>query len=52
MKSALEGLSLSDLSELSRAYEKMAQKRLPLTPQLAPRREGGEQNSKNGAYQI
>lgn len=52
LKSALEGLSLSDLSELSRAYEKMAQKRLPLTPQLALRREGGEQNSKNGAYQI
>lgn len=52
LKSALEGLSLSDLSELNRAYEKLAQKRLPLTPQLAGQREESETAPGNGAYQI
>ena len=52
LKTALEGLSLGDLAELSRAYEKLAQKRLPLTPQLAPRRETDGEAKENGAYQI
>lgn len=52
LKSALEGLSLGDLSELSKAYAKMAQQRLPLRPQLAPQREAEERGTGNGVYQI
>lgn len=37
MKTAVSALSLSELSELSTVYEKLAQKRLPVSPQLAPR---------------
>lgn len=37
VKSAVSALSMSELTELSTVYEKLAQKRLPITPQLAPR---------------
>lgn len=36
LKSALSGLSLSELSVMGKTYERMAQDRLPLKPQLAP----------------
>lgn len=40
MKAAVEGLSLSQLSSMGKTYERMAQRALPLKPQLAPERDG------------
>lgn len=51
MKSAVEKLSLSELSKLGKAYESMAGKVLPLKPQLIPERDKPQRNA-NGAYQI
>lgn len=36
LKAAVEGLTLAQLSEMGKAYEKAAQKLVPLRPQLAP----------------
>lgn len=36
MKSAVKGLSMQELDAMGRTYERMAQKALPLKPQLAP----------------
>lgn len=51
MKAAVEGLTLSELSRLGKAYEAMAQKSLPLKPQLAPERRADGEGS-NGAFRI
>ncbi len=42
MKSAVQGLSMEDLDAMRQTYEKMAQKALPLRPQLAPEKDGGQ----------
>lgn len=51
MKSAVSGLSLSELSRLGKAYEAMAEKALPLKPQLAPERREEKEGS-NGDFRI
>lgn len=51
MKAAVEHLSLSQLSQLGKAYETMARKAVPLRPQLAPE-PGEKKDSSNGAYRI
>lgn len=51
MKAAVEHLSLSELSQLGKAYEAMARKAVPLRPQLAPEPREKKDGS-NGAYQI
>ncbi len=51
MKAAVEHLSLSQLSQLGKAYETMARKAVPLRPQLAPERVEKKESS-NGAYRI
>lgn len=42
MKSAVQGLSMEELDAMRRTYEKMAQKALPLRPQLAPEKGQGQ----------
>lgn len=51
MKSAVEKLSLGELSQLGKAYEAMARKVVPLRPQLAPEPAEKKEGS-NGAYRI
>lgn len=51
MKSIVEKLSLGELSRLGRAYEQMAQRVMPLKPQLAPEA-ARETRSADGAYKI
>lgn len=51
LAAATENLSCAQLSELGRAYKAMAEKNLPLCPQLAPQPREKE-SSANGAYRI
>lgn len=51
MKTAVSALSLPELSELSAVYEKLAQKRLPVSPQLAPR-EREKEKAENLEFKI
>lgn len=51
MKAAVESLSLSQLSQLGTAYAAMAQKVMPLRPQLAPEVKKSREEA-NGAYRI
>ncbi len=50
MESAVKGLALEELREMEKTYRQMAQKALPLAPQLAPRRQEGE--PENGQFII
>lgn len=51
MKSAVRGLSMEELDVMGRTYERLAQKALPLRPQLAPEKAwAGEEG--NRAFQI
>ena len=51
MKSAAQGLSLEELSLLGKTYERMAQRALPLKPQLAPETSPGLAEEDRG-FQI
>lgn len=51
MKSAVKGLSMQELATMSRTYEKMAQKALPLKPQLAVEKDSTVWE-RNGEYRI
>ncbi len=51
MKAAVGALSLSELSRLGEAYEAMAQKAMPLKPQLAPEKKRDAEDS-NRDYRI
>ncbi len=51
MKSAVRGLSMEELDMMGRTYEKLAQKALPLRPQLAPER-ARVREDENKAFQI
>lgn len=51
MKSIVEKLSLSELSQLGRAYKQMAARALPLKPQLAPEAPRKDEHA-DGAYKI
>lgn len=51
MESAVRGMGVEELEMMSRAYEKMAGKLLPLRPQLAPERQSG-QGKENGEFRI
>lgn len=51
MKSAVKGLSMEELASMGRTYEKMAQKALPLKPQLAVEKEGRFEGQ-NREYRI
>lgn len=50
MESAVKGLDLDQLRDMEKTYRQMAQKALPLAPQLAPRRQEGE--PENGQFII
>lgn len=52
LKSALEKLTLDELSQLGEAWEELAAKKLPLHPQTAARREEQGKIPGNGVYQI
>lgn len=51
LMAAMENLSLSQLCEMGKAYEEMAQRTMPLRPQLAPEPKE-KQKTSNGAYRI
>ena len=51
MKSAVRGLSMEELDTMGRTYERLAQKALPLRPQLAPERARAREDE-NKAFQI
>lgn len=51
MRSAVENLSAAELTRLEKAYESMADRVLPLKPQLAPEHRE-ERQSLNGVYRI
>ena len=51
MEAAVKGLSMGDLEQMGRTYEHMAQKALPLSPQLAPR-EDQAQSPLHGEFRI
>lgn len=51
MKAAVEGLSMEGLDAMGRSYRKLAQKSLPLRPQLAPEEDKGCED-RNGAFRI
>jgi len=51
MKSAVRGLSMQELAAMGRTYEKMAQKSLPLKPQLAVEQDDGS-GQRNREYKI
>lgn len=51
MVSAVEGLSMEELSAMEKAYGKMARERLPLEPQLRPEKPN-EPFAENGEFQI
>lgn len=50
MESAVKGLELEELRDMENTYRRMAQKALPLKPQLAPEREGAP--NENGEFKI
>ena len=50
MESAARGLPVEELVLLAETYEKMAGRRLPLKPQLAPEQSAREGD--NGAFRI
>ena len=52
MKSAVTGLSMGELRAMGRTYERMAQKALPLRPQLSGGKDVTEPSVGNGAYKI
>ncbi len=51
MESAVKGLSVEELSQMAQTYEKMAGKRMPLTPQLAPEK-SRDSTGDNGEFRI
>ena len=51
MESALQGLTVEELSTMAETYEKMAGRKFPLRPQLAGEPAPGEAGE-NGAFQI
>lgn len=51
MKSAVKGLTMQELASMGRTYERMAQKALPLKPQLAVEKDGAWDQG-NRAYKI
>src|SRR5699024_8133424 len=51
MESALQGLTVEELSTMAETYEKMAGRKFPLQPQLAGEPTPGEAGE-NGAFQI
>lgn len=51
MESAVKGLSVEELSQMAQTYEKMAGKRIPLTPQLAPEK-SRDSAGDNGEFRI
>lgn len=50
MESAVKGLDLDQLRDMEKTYRQMAEKALPLSPQLAPQRDGG--TTVNGSFII
>lgn len=52
MRAAVKGLDMGELAAMGRTYEKMAQKMLPLKPQLAAKRENGPDDGRNREYRI
>lgn len=51
MEAAVKGLPVEELSQLAATYEKMAGRRLPLAPQLAPEKAPGARDG-NGEFRI
>lgn len=51
MEAAVKGLDIGSLSEMARTYGQMAQRTLPLKPQLAPRKSAGSESG-NRAFKI
>ncbi len=51
IKASLQGLDIAQMKALRNAYEAMAAEKLPIRPQLAPKRDE-QREAGNGAYQI